>query len=89
MPAKKSSSSARKKFMVMRTKQSIYGLLDTPDVEVDEKLSELQVSLAKVFGEKDAEKIVEDAIDAVDEQQSGFVREMILKQTEKELESDG
>lgn len=77
MPAKNNIRSARKKFMVMRTKSQIFALLETDDSEVDEKLEVLFGGLAKVFGDKDATEILEASIEAADIQFSESVKEAI------------
>lgn len=66
MAAKDNLKSARKIFMVNRVKTSILGLHGAKDDEVEEKLAELLVPLAKTFGDKEGLEILEDAIVAAD-----------------------
>lgn len=78
MTGKDNLKSARKKFMVMKTKQAVFGLFNTPDEEINTKLSELETSLGKVFGDKEAVEIIEAAIDAADKQFSLSLQQVMV-----------
>lgn len=66
MPSKDQLKSARKLFMVNKTKSDIMQLNDTPIEQVDEKLADILAPLTKVFGEAEGLAILEDAIAAAD-----------------------
>lgn len=83
MVAKNKYKSARKKFMIMRVKNSIMQMQTIPDAEVDAKLAELVEPLTKLFGEADAIEILEEAIEAADEQFTGSIQ-MAISDSVKE-----
>ncbi len=57
-----SIKSARKKFMIMRVRTSVMQILNTPDEDVDAELEKLLKPLVKIFGAKEGEEILLEAI---------------------------
>lgn len=83
--AKDNLKSARKKFMVMRIKNSIMEMLAIADDQVDVKLGEILASLTKTFGADQAQEILDDAIDGADAQFSGAIQNAIVETTKESM----
>lgn len=89
MTEKNQMKSARKKFMVMKTKQTILTLLSTDDSEIMEKLDKLHESLAKIFGDKDAAEIIESAIDGAELQFGSAMDRLLVENSKVKLKQLG
>lgn len=88
MPAKDQLKSARKKFMVMKTKQTIFSYLQLPDDEVETKLNELKVSLSKVFSEAEAVEIIEKSIGAAETNFDSSLSQIIATSVADKIKED-
>jgi len=86
MTTKDNLKSARKKFMVMRVKNSVMQMMNVSDEEVDSKLGELLNPLMKTFGEKEGQEILDEAILSADEQFTASIRQAIVEATRTEME---
>lgn len=85
MANKDKLKSARKRFMIMRVKNSIMQMQNIPDSQVDEQLNDLLESLTKTFGEKDAITILEESIEAADVQFTGSIQMAISESVQAKM----
>jgi hypothetical protein len=67
--------SARKKFMVMKTKGTILQMQQLADDKVDVELEKILKSLVSVFGEEAGEEILVASVEAADRQMDAAMQE--------------